>query len=175
MARNSPAAERTQTRAEFPRASALSAPLSLAWSILCSGGWVGGAVSPRLRAGSVRSCVCRDENARDLMVCRGRGGTMSAPGSSSLSWRWRRLASSCTSSRAGPHARVTGRAAVWPTGPPGGPSIARVTMSIKHQTWPAAQMLPPSSSLLSGIKKKEAFRSTSPWGTFVRRFRDVLS
>lgn len=87
VARNSPAAERTRTRAEFPRASALSAPLSPAWSILCSGGGCGGGCC---LSGSAFSCVCRDENARDLMVCRGRGGPMSAPGSSSLSWRQRR-------------------------------------------------------------------------------------
>lgn len=73
-ARNSPAAEKAQARAEFPRASALSTLLSLAWSILCSRGRgegpegvaVGGDVAVSLQGGDrevcgiVCVCVCEE-------------------------------------------------------------------------------------------------------------------
>lgn len=111
MARNSPAAERLGPWAEFPRASALSALLSLAWSILCFGEEGKGPEGRGcweemllcLSKVAVRLCVCvcarvelrGDEmDASDSVVCRGRGGTMSAPARSSLSWKVTLLSSS---------------------------------------------------------------------------------
>lgn len=150
------------------------------------GGVLGGNVAVSLQGGgravcgSVCVCVCVCEELRRIRwraVAQGQRRHDVCPASSSLSWKVTLLSLRNYEAELGwkPGSQGT---LLFSQQDPREPSIAQVTMSIKRQTWPAALLrhLPPSPTSLLGIKAEEgSLQATSPWGTFVWMFRDLLS
>lgn len=201
QARNSPAAERLRPGQSFPghQSYLLCSALleaSCAWGRrgraqgVCAGRECFG-VSTRWRRGGTWKCVYLCDCVREelgmgwwRLMLRSRGGTMSAPLCSSLSCGWRGRGGGGTLSDSavqGQRCRAHGQ------GHRAGYCLANRTLG-DHQSLRSScslsirlglrlvQTLPPSPSPRLRIKREKGSpQFTSPRGTFVQMFRDLLS